>query len=36
MKIIKECERLGVLMETQRIKILETGEEYFRKVGVNI
>ena len=35
-KIIQECECLGVLMETQRVKISETGEEYFRKVGVNI
>ena len=35
-RIIKECERLGVLLETQKVRVLETAEEYFRKAGVRI
>ena len=34
--ILKECRRLGIHMETQREKIMKTGEEYFRKAGINI
>ena len=36
LEIIEECERLGVHMETQRVKIFKTGEKYFRKAGMNI
>jgi len=35
-EIIKECGRLGIHMETQREKIIKTGEEYFRNAGLNI
>ena len=36
MKIIKECECLGVNIETQKMKIFKTGEEYFKKAEINI
>ena len=36
LKIMEECESLGVQMETQRAKMLKAGEEYFRKAGIII
>ncbi len=35
-EIIKECARLGIHMETQREKIIKTGEEYFKAAKLNI